>query len=43
MLRSYLYNPDGTIECGLSPERFRVALTSEQVSRAVSANSRCPR
>ncbi|MBI4341941.1 MAG: magnesium transporter CorA family protein, partial [Candidatus Omnitrophica bacterium] len=30
MIRSYLYNPDGTIECGLSTERFRQALASEQ-------------
>ena len=29
MIRSYLYNPDGTIECGLSADRFRQALTSE--------------
>ncbi len=26
MIRSYLYNSDGTIECGLSMERFRRAL-----------------
>ena len=30
MLRSYLYNPDGTLECGLSSDRFRAALASEQ-------------
>jgi magnesium transporter len=30
MIRSYLYNPDGTIECGLSAERFRQALASEE-------------
>ena len=29
MIRSYLYNPDGTIECGLSADRFRQALASE--------------
>ena len=28
MLRSYLCNPDGTIECGLSVARFRKALAS---------------
>jgi len=28
MLRSYLYNPDGTIDCGLSPDRFRAALSN---------------
>ena len=30
MMRSYLSNPDGTIEWGLSPERLRSALASEQ-------------
>ena len=30
MIRSYLYNPDGTIECGLSADRFRQALASEE-------------
>ena len=30
MIRSYLYNPDGTIECGLSVDRFRGALASEE-------------
>jgi magnesium transporter len=30
MIRSYLYSPDGSIECGLSVERFRTALASEQ-------------
>ncbi len=29
MIRSYLYNPDGTIECGLASDRFRKALTNE--------------
>ena len=30
MMRSYVYNPDGTLEWGLSPERLRSALASEQ-------------
>ena len=30
MIRSYLRNPDGTIECGLSTTRFRKALASEE-------------
>ena len=30
MMRSYLSNPDGTVEWGLSPERLRSALASEQ-------------
>ena len=30
MLRSYLCNPDGTIECGLLADRFRSVLASEQ-------------
>ena len=29
-IRSYLYHPDGTIECGVSPERFRDALANGQ-------------
>src|SRR3989338_7957050 len=28
MLRSYLYNPDGTIECNVSAARFRKALAN---------------
>lgn len=30
MIRAYLCNPDGTIECQLSPDRFRSALASDQ-------------
>ncbi|MBI4340787.1 MAG: magnesium/cobalt transporter CorA [Candidatus Omnitrophica bacterium] len=30
MLRSYLCNPDGAIECGLSVDRFRSALNSKE-------------
>ncbi|MBI1992387.1 MAG: magnesium/cobalt transporter CorA [Candidatus Omnitrophica bacterium] len=30
MIRSYWYNPDGTIECHLPPDRFRSALASDQ-------------
>ena len=30
MMRSYLSNPDGTVEWGLSPERLRSAMSSEQ-------------
>ncbi len=30
MIRSYLYNPDGTIDCGLSAARLRGALTNDQ-------------
>ena len=30
MIRAYLYQPDGTIECHLPPDRFREALAGEQ-------------
>ena len=30
MIRSYLYDGDGSIECGLAPDRFRAALENEQ-------------
>lgn len=30
MMRSYLYNPDGMIECGLPADRLKQALTSDQ-------------